>query len=173
MTLRILVTGSDLFFTARLIHDLGKHGVTVTAADSSWCSAGKMSRAVSRRLTVKANAYLGKTVKFETESFDRNKAHLVWGKRRCFLEPFSLRIIDPSHRIPVLRFVVVGDFNPCHLNFLHLRGAPIATAIARRSSLQHIVRPRYHSPRLYALLKSPSKPTKYQASVATARHTRK
>lgn len=52
MTLRILVTGSDLFFTARLIHDLGKHGVTVTAADSSWCSAGKMSRAVSRRLTL-------------------------------------------------------------------------------------------------------------------------
>lgn len=52
MTSRILVTGSNLFFTARLIHDLGKQGVSVTAADSSWCSAGKWSRAVSRRITL-------------------------------------------------------------------------------------------------------------------------
>ncbi|MEI8380626.1 MAG: hypothetical protein WCJ09_10885 [Planctomycetota bacterium] len=52
MTMRILVTGSNLFFTARLIHDLGKRGVTVTAADSSWCSPGKLSRTVSRRLTL-------------------------------------------------------------------------------------------------------------------------
>ncbi len=52
MTLRVLVTGSNLFFTARLIHDLGKQGVSVTAADSSWCSAGKLSRVVSRRMTL-------------------------------------------------------------------------------------------------------------------------
>ena len=52
MTLRILVTGSNLFFTARLIHDLGRQGVSITAADSSLCSAGKLSRAVSRKLTL-------------------------------------------------------------------------------------------------------------------------
>lgn len=52
MTLRILVTGSNLFFTARLIHDLGRQGVSITAADSSLCSAGKLSRVVSRKLTL-------------------------------------------------------------------------------------------------------------------------
>ena len=30
---RILVTGSSLFFSARLIHDLGRRGAVVTAAD--------------------------------------------------------------------------------------------------------------------------------------------
>ena len=47
---RILVTGSSLFFSCRLIHDLGKRGVSVTAADSLRFSAGKASRYTARGL---------------------------------------------------------------------------------------------------------------------------
>lgn len=52
MSARILVTGSSLFFTARLIHDLGRRGARITAADSLRFSAGKSSRFVSRTLKV-------------------------------------------------------------------------------------------------------------------------
>lgn len=54
MPTRILVTGSSLFFSARLIHDLGRRGAIVTAADSQLLSAGKASRYVSRRVRVPA-----------------------------------------------------------------------------------------------------------------------
>ena len=50
MDARILVTGSGTFFAARLIHDLGRRGAIVTAADSLRISAGKTSRFVSRRV---------------------------------------------------------------------------------------------------------------------------
>lgn len=49
---RILVTGSSTFFAARLIHDLGRHGAEITAADSLPLSAGKASKYVRRRLRV-------------------------------------------------------------------------------------------------------------------------
>ena len=49
---RILVTGSSTFFATRLIHDLGRRGVDITAADSLRYSAGKSSRFVSRGLRV-------------------------------------------------------------------------------------------------------------------------
>lgn len=52
MAIRILVTGSSTFFATRLIHDLGRRGVEVTAADSLAVSPGKASRFVSRRLLV-------------------------------------------------------------------------------------------------------------------------
>ncbi len=47
---RILVTGSSLFFAARLINDLGRRGAAVTAADSLRFSAGKSSRYAARRV---------------------------------------------------------------------------------------------------------------------------
>ena len=47
---RILMTGSSLIFSARLVHDLGRRGAWVTAADSKRFSAGKASRFVSHRL---------------------------------------------------------------------------------------------------------------------------
>jgi predicted ATP-grasp superfamily ATP-dependent carboligase len=50
MDARILVTGSGTFFAARLIHDLGRRGAIITAADSLRISAGKTSRFVSHRL---------------------------------------------------------------------------------------------------------------------------
>ena len=50
MGARILVTGSGTFFAARLIHDLGRRGAVITAADSLRISAGKTSRFVSHRL---------------------------------------------------------------------------------------------------------------------------
>lgn len=50
MDARILVTGSGTFFAARLIHDLGRRGAIVTAADSLAVSAGKTSRFAARRL---------------------------------------------------------------------------------------------------------------------------
>jgi len=52
MDARILVTGSGTFFAARLIHDLGRRGAIITAADSLRVSAGKTSRFVSHRLRV-------------------------------------------------------------------------------------------------------------------------
>ncbi|MBS0263160.1 MAG: hypothetical protein JSS02_14545, partial [Planctomycetes bacterium] len=52
MSTRILVTGSCTFFAARLIHDLGRRGAIVTAADSLPISAGKASKYVSHRLRV-------------------------------------------------------------------------------------------------------------------------
>ncbi|RPI76914.1 MAG: hypothetical protein EHM42_14355, partial [Planctomycetaceae bacterium] len=52
MPVRILVSGASTFFATRLIHDLGRKGVEVTAADSLRFSAGKSSRWVSRRLRV-------------------------------------------------------------------------------------------------------------------------
>jgi hypothetical protein len=51
---RILVTGSSIFFSARLIHDLGRRGAKVTAADSLRFSAGKASRYTSQRLLLPA-----------------------------------------------------------------------------------------------------------------------
>ena len=54
MTARILVTGSSTFFAARLIHDLGRRGAFVTAADSLATSAGKASRYAARRVRVPA-----------------------------------------------------------------------------------------------------------------------
>lgn len=48
MSLRILVTGSSTFFAARLIADLGRRGVHVTAADDARLSAGKLIRTTSR-----------------------------------------------------------------------------------------------------------------------------
>lgn len=62
MPARVLVTGACTFFAARLIHDLGRRGARVTAADSFPLSAGKMSRYVSRRLRVPS-------VAFNTEGF--------------------------------------------------------------------------------------------------------
>jgi predicted ATP-grasp superfamily ATP-dependent carboligase len=50
MPTRILITGSSLFFSARLIHDLGRRGAIVTAADSLPLSAGKASWFVSHRV---------------------------------------------------------------------------------------------------------------------------
>ena len=47
---RILVTGTGTFFATRLIHDLGRRGAIITAADSLRFSAGKASRFVSRGL---------------------------------------------------------------------------------------------------------------------------
>ena len=51
---RLLVTGSSTFFSGRLIHDLGRCGATVTAADSLRFSAGKASRYTSRRVLMPA-----------------------------------------------------------------------------------------------------------------------
>ena len=48
MSLRILVTGSSTFFAARLIADLGRRGVQVTAADDVRLSAGKLIKTTSR-----------------------------------------------------------------------------------------------------------------------------
>ena len=39
--MRVLVTGSSMFFTARLIQGLSAHGIDVTAADHHWWSVGK------------------------------------------------------------------------------------------------------------------------------------
>ncbi|MCA9008760.1 MAG: hypothetical protein KDB01_03390 [Planctomycetaceae bacterium] len=50
MSIRILVTGSSTFFAARLIADLGRQGVQVTAADDVRFSAGKLIRTTSRKL---------------------------------------------------------------------------------------------------------------------------
>ena len=51
---RILVTGSSTFFAARLIHDLGRRGASITAGDSLSISAGKASRYTSKRLLLPA-----------------------------------------------------------------------------------------------------------------------
>lgn len=48
MTRNILVTGSSTFFATRLIHELGRKGANVTAADSLFLSAGKMSNYTRR-----------------------------------------------------------------------------------------------------------------------------
>lgn len=53
---RILVTGSSTFFSGRLIHDLGRCGATVTAADSLRFSAGKATRYTARRVRTPAVA---------------------------------------------------------------------------------------------------------------------
>lgn len=52
MAMRILVTGASTFFATRLIHDLGRRGAEVTAADGQWFSAGRASRYVTRGLCV-------------------------------------------------------------------------------------------------------------------------
>lgn len=50
--MRVLVTGSSTFFATRLIHEFGRRGAEVTAADSCRVSAGKSSRFTTRRLMV-------------------------------------------------------------------------------------------------------------------------
>lgn len=50
MAPRILVTGTSTFFATRLIHELGRQGAEITAADSLLFSAGKASKFTSRRL---------------------------------------------------------------------------------------------------------------------------
>ena len=52
--MRILVTGSSLYFAAALIRGLVRHGAQVTAADSRWFSPGKSVRRVARRLLTPA-----------------------------------------------------------------------------------------------------------------------
>lgn len=48
--MRVLVTGTGLFFSRVLIQGFARHGAEVTAADSSLISTGKLSRFTSRRL---------------------------------------------------------------------------------------------------------------------------
>jgi predicted ATP-grasp superfamily ATP-dependent carboligase len=60
---RILVTGTSTFFATRLIHELGRRGAEITAADSLPLSPGKASKYTSRRLrlprlTTDPGAYL-------------------------------------------------------------------------------------------------------------------
>lgn len=74
--MRILVTGANTFFATRLIHDLGRRGVEVTAADAHWISAGRASKHAARglrlpRLGTNPGGYLRAILEeLESRSYD-------------------------------------------------------------------------------------------------------
>ncbi|MFN7806162.1 MAG: hypothetical protein ACK5TO_19285, partial [Planctomycetaceae bacterium] len=104
--MRVLVTGTSLFFSRVLIQGFARHGAEVTAADSSLISTGKMSRFTSRRLRVPSmakqpEAYIRALVnELERREYDlvvpSFEEALLLSQHRASIEAAS-RLLLPSH----------------------------------------------------------------------------
>lgn len=104
--MRVLVTGTSLFFSRVLIQGFARHGAEVTAADSSLISTGKMSRFTSRRLRVPSMAkqpedYIRALVnELERREYDlvvpSFEEALLLSQHRASIEAAS-RLLLPSH----------------------------------------------------------------------------
>jgi len=105
--MRVLVTGTSLFFSRVLIQGFARHGAEVTAADSSLISTGKLSRFTSRRLRTPSvskqpEAYVGALVdELQRREYDlvvpSFEEALLLSQHRESIEAAS-RLLLPPHR---------------------------------------------------------------------------
>ncbi|MCA9065670.1 MAG: ATP-grasp domain-containing protein [Planctomycetaceae bacterium] len=96
--MRVLVTGTSTFFGARIVQELGRQGVHVTAADSVRFSAGKMSRYCEQHLHL---PQMGKNPK---AWLDQLVNHLQRHQYDLLLPTFEESLLLAEHAAEVSRY---------------------------------------------------------------------